>query len=163
MLLLTTLRARLLLLFSAILLGTLYYSVSGLWTDWRRLAQARQIEAIQQSAVAVSNLVHELQKERGLSAGFIGSRGERFAAELSSQRELSNRQREALHGMLAKLGEDALPASLRKALDAGIAGLAELAPMREKISALSVTGPESFGFYTNVIDRLTVMVDLAPT
>ena len=34
----------------------------------------------------VSNLIHELQKERGLSAGFLSSKGSKFSSELKSQR-----------------------------------------------------------------------------
>nr|MBP8276837.1 nitrate- and nitrite sensing domain-containing protein [Propionivibrio sp.] len=32
-------------------------------------------------------LIHELQKERGMSAGFIGSRGSKFGPELAEQRK----------------------------------------------------------------------------
>ncbi len=160
--LLGTLRGRLLLLFGLVLVGTLYYTGSGFLSAWRELRQARQIEAIESSAVAVSNLVHELQKERGLSAGFIGSKGARFGAELSSQRELTDRFRRTLQQHVAAMGGDALPAGLKKALDAGMANLDKLGEMRQKISALQMIGPESFGFYTNAIDRLIAMVDMAP-
>ena len=34
----------------------------------------------------VSNLIHELQKERGLSAGFLSSKGSKFSSELKAQR-----------------------------------------------------------------------------
>lgn len=34
-----------------------------------------------------SELVHELQKERGMTAGFLGSKGVKFASKLPSQRE----------------------------------------------------------------------------
>ena len=38
-------------------------------------------------SVQINGVVHELQKERGLSAGFIGSRGERFKTELGIQHQ----------------------------------------------------------------------------
>ena len=37
-----------------------------------------------------SALLHELQKERGASAGFIGSQGKKFSSQLSDQRRLSD-------------------------------------------------------------------------
>ncbi|HAC33290.1 MAG TPA: hypothetical protein DCF45_02100, partial [Gammaproteobacteria bacterium] len=37
-----------------------------------------------------SALVHELQKERGLSAGYLGNRGEQFAKKLKQQRNLTD-------------------------------------------------------------------------
>jgi len=158
----STLRGRLLFLFGAVLVGTLYYTVSGFLADWRELRQAKQIEVIESTAVSVSNLVHELQKERGLSAGFIGSRGTRFASELGSQRDLTDKFHKALVQHVAGLATDAMPTNLRRTLDEGIANLAKLAESREKISTQQFTGPESFGFYTNAIDRLLAMVNLAP-
>jgi len=157
----STLRGRLLFLFGAVLIGTLYYSVSGLVKDWRELRQAEQIAAIERSAIAVSNVVHELQKERGLSAGFIGSKGARFAAELTSQRDLTDRFHKELTQQVAGLAPDALPAKLRQALDDGVANLGKLADSRQKITAQEFTGPQSFGFYTNAIDRLLAMLGMA--
>ncbi len=159
----TTLRGRLLFLFGAVLIGTLYYTANGFLADWRELRQVRQIEAIESTAVAVSNLVHELQKERGLSAGFIGSRGARFSAELGAQRELSDRFRQALQTHVAGLASGILPPGLRQALQDGMGNLDKLSETRQRISALQVAGPESFGFYTDAINRLTKMVDIAPT
>ena len=69
---LTTLRVRLIALFCLLLAATLFYSGANFIADWRRIAQASDIDAVGHSVIAVSNLVHELQKERGLSAGFIG-------------------------------------------------------------------------------------------
>jgi len=41
-------------------------------------------------AVAASDLIHELQTERGMSAGYLGSKGAQFGAELPSQRALTD-------------------------------------------------------------------------
>ena len=135
---LTTLRGRLLLLFGAVLIG-----------------------AIERNAVAVSNLVHELQKERGLSAGFIGSQGARFGADLEKQRQRTDAARTALGDEVARLGPEDLPASLRQSLDQGVDNLNKLADMRQSVSALQVAGPDSFGYYTQSIDHLLAMVGKA--
>lgn len=45
---------------------------------------------------AISALVHELRKERGMSAGFIGSKGQKFTQKLPAQRRLTNEKRAAL-------------------------------------------------------------------
>lgn len=42
--------------------------------------------AIAQIAPEISGLIHELQKERGATAGFISSKGEAFAQTLRTQR-----------------------------------------------------------------------------
>jgi methyl-accepting chemotaxis protein len=157
----TTLRGRLLMLFGAMLAGTVYYILSGLIADWQQLRQWQQITAIERSAVAVSAVVHELQKERGMSAGFIGSKGAKFAAELPRQRELTEAKRKELDATLAALGGDALPPTLKAKLTDGIDNLQKLSEKRQQITALSLTGPESFGFYTNSIERLLAMLGQA--
>ena len=160
---LTTLRGRLLLLFGAVLIGTLYSLVTSLFADWRELNQARRIGVIERNAVAVSTLVHELQKERGLSAGFIGSQGARFRAELDKQRQNTDTARTALGDEVAKTGGDDLPASLRQSLDEGVRTLDKLSDTRQRVSELQLAGPESFGFYTRSIDGLLAMVGKAPS
>jgi methyl-accepting chemotaxis protein len=159
--LLTTLRGRLLLLFGLLLVVTLYYLVTNLTGEWRGLRQSREVTAITQGGITVSAVVHELQKERGLSAGFIGSKGAKFVDELKKQRELTDSQQQALRKLVESGEIAALPANLRRTLDEGIANLGKLGEMRNRVSALQATGPESFGFYTSAIDRLLAMLNQA--
>ncbi len=158
---LTTLRGRLLLLFGAVLAGTLYYSIGSLASDWRLLRQSQQIAAIERTAVAVSAVVHELQKERGLSAGMIASKGTKFTAEVDRQRSDTDGRHQALVTLVGKLEPGALPDSLRQRLADGMSNLQRLKEVRQKISGLQFSGADSFGFYTDAIDRLMAMLGLA--
>jgi methyl-accepting chemotaxis protein len=56
------------------------------------LDQANKTIADATLVTATSNLVHELQKERGMSAGFIGSKGVKFAAEIKQQRIVTDKE-----------------------------------------------------------------------
>ena len=40
----------------------------------------------------ISMMVHEIQKERGMSAGYLGSKGEKFASEIIKQRRLTDKR-----------------------------------------------------------------------
>ena len=42
-------------------------------------------------AVSISNLVHETQKERGATAGYVGSKGKKFTKRLPAQRLLTDK------------------------------------------------------------------------
>ena len=150
---LTTLRVRLIALFCLLLAVTLFHTGANFLADWRRIAQARDIDAVGHSVVAVSNLVHELQKERGLSAGFIGSKGAKFVDELKQQRGLTDIRQQELVKWLAA-GSGALPSTLRSSVDGGVAALRKLPDARSRVSGLQFGGPESFNFYTQTIDRL---------
>ena len=52
--------------------------------------QLTLIMSLTELAVTNSAFVHELQKERGMSAGFIGSQGNAFKDNLPQQRQLTN-------------------------------------------------------------------------
>jgi methyl-accepting chemotaxis protein len=102
-------------------------------------------------AVAGSVLVHELQKERGLSAGFIGSKGEKFRDELQRQRKDTDLKLQLLEEAIKRRAAD-LPEALTKRLAASAELLRQLDSKRGAISALSLPGPESFGFFTRSIE-----------
>ena len=59
------------------------------------LTKSNALEKLGQGVVLstkISKLIHETQKERGMTAGFLGSKGVKFKDKLSQQRELTNKQ-----------------------------------------------------------------------
>ena len=58
----------------------------------RDVSAMRQVSHWIDSTLLIQNLVHELQKERGLSSGVISSDGQQFSDQLFLQRSLSNIQ-----------------------------------------------------------------------
>ena len=51
-----------------------------------------EIELIAELSTLISSLVHETQKERGLSAGLIGNKGSKFKNELTTQKKLTDKK-----------------------------------------------------------------------
>ncbi|MBY6002813.1 methyl-accepting chemotaxis protein [Salipiger bermudensis] len=97
----------------------------------------------------VSDLVHELQKERGYSAGFTSSSGGNFADALAAQRIETDTALLAYRLDRARLSEIASEA----VADAGEA-LAQLDVQRGAIDALELRVPELAGYYTGIIRQL---------
>jgi methyl-accepting chemotaxis protein len=154
-----SIRVRLLLLYSLLVLGTGWYVVSSIRQEIANLSEGKRIAAVTELAVASSALVHELQKERGLSAGFIGSKGEKFRDALSKQRGDTDARRKALTTIMAARLDKAPPQiaeSLKKAGDA----ITAIDARRQQVSALTLAGPESFAFYTGSIDNFLTTLDL---
>jgi methyl-accepting chemotaxis protein len=108
-------------------------------------------------AIRVSALVHELQKERGMSSGFVGSQGKKFAAELPTQRGGTDAARAAYEAALGRSRLD--DPSSRTAIDAATAKLRDNASVRQRIDALSIPPRESFEHYSTTIDALLHLVD----
>lgn len=55
--------------------------------------RSAQVEVYTELATVNSALVHELQKERGTTAGFLGSGGQQFGDQLAKQRTATNEKR----------------------------------------------------------------------
>src|SRR5262249_31960205 len=73
-----------------------------------RLDEARRVAKVQELselARPTAALVHELQRERGASAGFVGSKGTTFGDALSSNRGRTDKAVEALRQFLAEFDE----------------------------------------------------------
>lgn len=131
-----------------------------------RKLEARFIESVVDLAPTLSNLVHELQKERGMSAGFIGSQGVSFSQEIGPQRDLTDEQvlifDAAFANLDARLNIDAVNTPLNNARQA----LSQLQQRRSDVSGLSISVGEMAGYYTplitnllNVVESMTVVID----
>ena len=157
-----SIRVRLYLLFSLTLLGVMGYALSDAWSSWQSLRRLQQMETLEQTARSISAVVHELQKERGLSAGWIGAQGKRFGQELSRQREQGDGAHPQLQARLSAQNPAALGDSVQAALATAERQFAAVRALRAGISTLSVAGPASFAQYTSAIDAYLAVLAHMP-
>jgi len=98
------------------------------------------------------------QKERGMSAGFLASRGNKFASSLPQQRNAVDEKVEALGSMLR--GRN-LSEELRESLQTILTELERLNSVREEVDSLSVPVARVVKFYTSINNDLIGLVALA--
>ncbi len=101
------------------------------------VVEMQNVASLAALSVAIGDAVHELQKERGLSSGFVASRGERFGPELAAQRRGSD---DPLDKLRARLG--AFPAGnflpeVKTALGKVEGELGGIGGMRREVDSLS--------------------------
>ncbi len=132
------------------LAGLLYFSVSGIWDKYRLAGEMESLQAMSALAVKASALVHESQKERGMTAGFIGSHGAKFASELPAQRAETDKRTGELRAFLKEFHGGRYGAEFKTALDESIAILEQMKGKREAVSALKISAGEAVGFYTSM-------------
>ena len=101
-------------------------------------------------ASKLSNLLHETQKERGATAGFIGSKGSKFTAKLPSQRVLTNNRIRKLQQALKNFNTSVYPEILGKQINIAIANINKISQIRKQVSALSIGASEAIKYYTNM-------------
>ncbi|WP_309298907.1 nitrate- and nitrite sensing domain-containing protein [Helicobacter suis] len=90
---------------------------------------ARQMKASQY----LSSLVHEMQKERGMSAGFLSSGGVQFASELQEQRRHTDTKLDDLKRFLSSTS--GLDTNYVQALQKGLNLLVKLPQMRNAMES----------------------------
>lgn len=78
------------------LLGFLAFSALLIKQNYATSDEMQQLTQLTQLSISNSELVHELQKERGATAGFIGSKGTTFTKELREQRQSTDEKLQAL-------------------------------------------------------------------
>ena len=105
----------------------------------------------------IGALVHETQKERGMTAGFLGSKGEKFKTELVSQRDKVDDKLGDLHSFLKSFEKEKYTSELVENLDTGMRKLNELSNVRSGVSDLSTNTPVAIAYYTEV-NRLLLNV-----
>ncbi len=101
-------------------------------------------------SVALSNLVHETQKERGATAGFIGSKGKKFITKLPAQRLLTNKKLDIALKTLKQVGTKYLNSEAKMYLNKALVQLKRLENIRKNVDQFSIGGAKAIGYYTNM-------------
>lgn len=100
----------------------------------------------------ISLVIHELQKERGSSLGFLGSKGgEEFGKVLQAQRKLSDEKIAQLREFLKYFSIDSYPQALQVSLKKSIEEINKITTTRTKVDSLNVNINEVLGYYSGTI------------
>ncbi len=134
--------------------GLSFFGARSAWEKWTVYRDYRRLEANSAVLRQIGQTVHELQKERGRSAGFLGSKGAQFGEELRGQRAASDAVRARLDALLEGFDAAAFGDAFAGKLRAAKSSLAALADLRNEVGALGLAATESTARYTQTIARL---------
>ena len=121
--------------------------------------QATRFENLSALALYSSALVHEMQKERGASAGFLSSNGKAFSATLKQQRLLTDTQLKAFAAYKRTFDETAFNNAFESNLSELDALLNKLSDMRSRVSALNISVADEVAYYTDINTKLLSVSD----
>ena len=97
----------------------------------------------------ISLLVHETQKERGATAGFLGSKGEKFSDKLKNQRKKTNEKIKNLNQFISSVKDD-LNGEIIKELDRAFKKLAKIDKIRKKVDSFSISAKDAIKYYNSL-------------
>lgn len=152
LLLLTAIPTLALIIFAAIAV-TDKMSISG---------KMEHVEAMANISSKVSALVHEMQKERGMTAGFLASGGKSFAGKIGGQRSTVDGKFADLQDYIKSVDLTALDKEFVSGLDKGLSMFGQIGEMRQRISSLNIKTGAAIGYFTKMngtfLRIVTVMV-----
>ena len=110
----------------------------------------------------IGALVHETQKERGMTSSFIETKGEQFKTELPSQRLNVDEKLKEFNTFLSSFDKTGYSLEFTQNLDSAIKKLEELGSIRSGVNSFSIKGFIAIEYYTelnklllNVIGSIT--------
>ncbi len=110
-------------------------------------------------AIKSNALVHELQKERGLSAGLLGSQGMQFSTELQMQRIRTDIQIKKFNTFLKQFHINSFKENFKNNLEMVFTLLKEIESKRLLINELNSLLKDELLYYTNIIDSLLMNIN----
>ena len=116
--------------------------------------QAEQIKSIADYMIVSSQVVHQLQRERGASAGFIASSGSSMEETMKKQRLLTDRYYKVMDKDTKTLDMAKLGYKFARRANASSRKLWKLPSIREKISSMSIENNEANDLYDEIIDDI---------
>jgi len=156
------LKTKLMVLLLGPLVGMIYFAQFELRVDIKLQGELRKVNQLAILSTSISALIHELQKERGKTAGFIASKGGKFVSKLPAQRGETDSRLTQLKSVLERFDRNEYPADLQQQLAAGLRLLAKLPATRQSVSALSIPAKEALGYYTDMNGKLLGIIGLMP-
>jgi methyl-accepting chemotaxis protein len=119
--------------------------------------QAQKLNILSQK---LSLLIHETQKERGASAGYLGSKGKKFSDILPKQRVLTDERYNELQEYLATLNLQEFPSELNNEISTFKSKIDKITQIRQGVDTLSISVKDEVSYYTNMNKSILDIVAL---
>lgn len=144
------LRWKLLIMLAIPIIATILFAQSEIRQSWSTVSEVKSLEQLAQFSVRSSGLVHELQKERGASAGFLGSKGKKFVTELPAQHKLTDQKVIELKLFLDGFESTSFGQEFNTRLEEVMTMLAEIGDKRSAIVSQQLKIKAALGYYTGM-------------
>ena len=155
-------REKLLLVMIAPMLAFIYFAGVNIFEKQDIASSMNKVHSLVKLSEKVSGLVHELQKERGMTAGFLGSEGKSFASEILSQRDSTDQKLAAVKDFLTEHDMSEMAKGDNASLTEGLKRVKDLSSIRSQVSSLTIPASQAITYYTQTnATLLSVISEIA--
>ncbi|WP_350238364.1 nitrate- and nitrite sensing domain-containing protein [Pectobacterium colocasium] len=140
------------------ILALLWFSFSGVME--RRSTENEMIRMGKLITLArdAGEFAHQLQRERGLSAGYFGSQGKKFGSELATQRQDTDRAQQQFQQTATNLSDNELGHDVSGEIGKIAQKMQQLGEFRRNIDSMSISVTQALGYYSESVGYLLNIV-----
>jgi methyl-accepting chemotaxis protein len=130
------------------------------WSAWAEREEMADLGEFAEGVGKVSRLVHELQRERGLSVIFLGSKGSQMRSELLEQRKRTDKERQDTSTSM-KMFAVVDTRDVRDAVAKAESAVAFIDKVRSAVDGQTMTASDSSASYSDTIAKLLNLANSA--
>jgi len=145
-----SIKSKLLVLVLVSLGLALFFGLFHTWSTFQDKQEMSKISILVDLSTDMSNLMHESQRERGMTAGFIGSKGRLFTDKLPEQRKRFDKSLQHLQLRIGMLDETVSYGEQKRKLETIQAHLKSLNATRQKVSTNAISKQEVIAYYSKL-------------
>jgi len=143
------------------LVGLLFLATVSIHQQYTNIKTAEKIIILADFSTYASALVHELQKERGMSAGYLGSQGKKFKHKIIQQRTLSDEKLTSLNTFL-KRSDLTSVIHISNSLNEVMNKIRQRNEIRRGVTQLSLSNKKAISFYTQINAQFLNIISKLP-
>lgn len=150
-----TIKSRLFLSSMLTMFVLIAFATSHIYEDYKIYRDGQKTNDVVVLSSKLSAYLHELQKERGASSGFVGSNGTKFNDIIKEQHKVTSVKRDLLQQYLSN-NKNEFTDIVQKNIDD-----TKLAEIRQRVLGLTIAAPELLEYYTtlnkHIIDTIALL------
>ena len=136
------------------IIGLVYFTIASTLEKLDIVNDMNLLQTLSEFAVKSSSLLHELQNERGISAGFIGSKGTKFSYRFKMQSSKTDHAIKVLKDFVTHFNFKLFDQKFKDNLKNILIEIDKIETKRNLINELNISLEEQLLYYTHIIDSL---------
>ncbi len=156
-----TIKQKLYIVFTFTVLWGILNAVKEIRVIYEKKVYLEKLQTITELSIDISLTVDELQKERGISGGYLSSKGKKFVDDLSAKWIQTDIQIRKLNKHLNKINFDNYPQELTDKIELYQNTLKDLKGMREKVENLTISITKTISYYTQLNKTLLDIISIS--
>jgi methyl-accepting chemotaxis protein len=153
------LKSKLWLLLTLPLLAVVYFTSAFLFNTYSNYSKIDRLETLIYLSEKSSLLVHETQKERGMTAGFLGSNGKKFKIKLKKQRKKADKIFKEYQKFTNNIDYTLYDNQLKNLINKTRLTFKNLSKIRQGVDNLTIKLEKAISYYTNMNALILRAVD----